>query len=118
MESRWFAGTLSRATWHDGCATPGERSRVILYLYETELWMHVEPASPEQTCLVVRRDGQMRRLDGLRSRLWTTAELLSGFARRGKLFLLPLMVVLLLGSVLLLLTEAFPVFAPFVYAVF
>ena len=60
----------------------------------------------------------MNRLDALRSRMGTVAELLALFACRGKVYLFPLVVVLLLGSVLLLLTEAFPVFAPFVYAVF
>ena len=57
-------------------------------------------------------------LDGLRLRLSTAAELLGLFARRGRFFLLPLVAVLLLGSVVLVLTELFPAFAPFVYAVF
>ena len=60
----------------------------------------------------------MNRLVGLRLRLSTAVELLRLFARRGRFFMLPLVIVLLLGSVLLVLTELVPAFAPFVYAVF
>ena len=61
---------------------------------------------------------RLTRLDALRLHLSTMGQLLGLFARRGRYFLLPLVGVLLLGSVLLVLTELFPAFAPFVYAVF
>ena len=55
---------------------------------------------------------------GVRLRLSTAWQLVVLFARRGRFFLLPLVVVLLGGSVLLVLSELFPAFAPFIYAVF
>ena len=61
---------------------------------------------------------RVKRRDALRLHLSTMGQLVALFARRGRYFLLPLVLVLLLGSVLLVLTELFPAFAPFVYAVF
>ena len=56
-------------------------------------------------------------LGGLRLRLSTAWQLVMLFARRGRFFLLPLVVVLLGGSILLVLSELFPAIAPFVYTV-
>jgi|GEM_PF-6383362 len=60
----------------------------------------------------------MTPLDSLRLRMSTAWQLVALFARKGRFFLLPLVAVLLMGSVLLVLTELFPAFAPFIYAVF
>lgn len=53
----------------------------------------------------------------LRIHIGTVVELLASSVRRGRFFLVPLLVVLLLASALLVLTELFPAFAPFVYAI-
>ncbi len=48
----------------------------------------------------------------------TVKDLISHFARRNRLVLVPLLIVLLLAAVLLVLTQGFSVVAPFVYALF
>lgn len=50
--------------------------------------------------------------------LRTLRELVTHFARRNQLVLIPLLVVLLLAAVLLVLTQGLSVVAPFVYALF
>lgn len=50
--------------------------------------------------------------------LVTLRELFGHFARRHRLLLLPLLVVLLLSAVLLALTQGLAYVAPFVYALF
>lgn len=50
--------------------------------------------------------------------LRTVKDLVGHFARRNRLVLLPLLVVLLLAAVLLVLTQGLSVVAPFVYALF
>ena len=50
-------------------------------------------------------------------RLSTACQLVLLFARRRRLFLLPLVLVLLGGSIVLVLSELFPAIAPFVYTV-
>lgn len=50
--------------------------------------------------------------------LQTLSELLRHFAARHRALLIPLVVVLLLASVLLLITSAFGLISPFVYALF
>ena len=52
------------------------------------------------------------------SRLATLSGLLAHFARREKLFLAPILVILLLATVLLLATGGLSYVAPFVYAIF
>lgn len=54
----------------------------------------------------------------LASRLATIGALLSHFARAGRWFLLPLLLVLLLAGVLLLVTSGLSYVAPFVYSIF
>lgn len=54
----------------------------------------------------------------LGSRLRTVGELLAHAARRQKLFLIPLLLVLLAGAVLLLLSGGLSYVAPFVYTLF
>lgn len=54
----------------------------------------------------------------LASRLSTIGALLSHFARAGRWFLLPLLLVLLLAGVLLLVTSGLSYVAPFVYSIF
>ena len=57
----------------------------------------------------------MRRLLG---RLRTVGGILRHFARGGRWFLLPLLLVLLLAGVLLLVTGGLSYVAPFVYSIF
>ena len=54
----------------------------------------------------------------LAHRLRTLSELLGHFVRRGKWFLIPLVVMLLLAGVLLFVTGGLSYVAPFVYAIF
>lgn len=54
---------------------------------------------------------------GLDLRVSTAIELVRLFVRRGRYALVPLVLILLLGSILLVLSELFPAFAPFVYTV-
>lgn len=51
-------------------------------------------------------------------RLRTSLQLLGYFAQRQRFFLLPLVIVLLLGGVLLVLTGGLSYVAPFVYTLF
>ncbi|MFT3711718.1 MAG: DUF5989 family protein [Archangium sp.] len=48
----------------------------------------------------------------------TLRELVAHFAKRNRLVLIPLLVVLLLAAILLVLTNGLSVVAPFVYALF
>ncbi len=57
-------------------------------------------------------------LRALRSRVHTVAQLLGYFSKSQRYFLIPLLLVLLLGSVLLALTEGIGFIAPFVYTLF
>ena len=50
--------------------------------------------------------------------LSTCWELLTLFTTRGRYFLIPLLLILLLTAVLLVLSEMVPVLAPFVYTIF
>ena len=50
--------------------------------------------------------------------LRTIRELVAHFAKRNRLVLIPLLVVLLLAAILLVLTNGLSVVAPFVYALF
>ncbi|MBK9035764.1 MAG: hypothetical protein IPL61_31695 [Myxococcales bacterium] len=59
--------------------------------------------------------GLLRRLG---SRLATVARILAHFAGRGRWFLLPVVIVLLLAGVLLLVTSGLSYVAPFVYSIF
>ncbi len=52
------------------------------------------------------------------SRLRTVADLLRHFARRQRLFLLPIIILLLLAGVLLFATTGLGYIAPFVYTLF
>ncbi|MEM6955831.1 MAG: DUF5989 family protein [Myxococcota bacterium] len=52
------------------------------------------------------------------SRLTTLRQLVAHFLRRGRFFLLPLLLVLLLAGALLLLTGGLSYVAPFVYTLF
>ena len=54
---------------------------------------------------------------GLGLRVSTAIELVRLFVHRGRYALVPLVLILLLGSILLVLSELFPAFAPFVYTV-
>jgi hypothetical protein len=54
----------------------------------------------------------------LGSRARTVSALFAHFFNRGKFFLLPLMVILLLASVLLIATGGLSFVAPFLYAIF
>ena len=54
----------------------------------------------------------------LANRLRTIGRLLRHFVSRGRWFLLPLLVVLLLAGVLLLVTGGLSYVAPFVYSIF
>jgi len=59
-----------------------------------------------------------RHFRALRAKVRTLHELLRHFAHRERLFLLPLLLVLLLGGALLLLTSGLGYVAPFVYSLF
>ena len=52
------------------------------------------------------------------SRFATVRALFAHFARRGRFVLVPMLVVLVLGSLLLLATEGVGLIAPFVYSLF
>jgi hypothetical protein len=54
----------------------------------------------------------------LRSRATTLRALIAHLARRGRFVLIPLLIVLLLGSVLLVATQGLGYVAPFVYSLF
>lgn len=54
----------------------------------------------------------------LRDRLITIGQLLRYFGKSQRYFLIPLLIVLLLGSLLLVLTEGIGFIAPFVYTLF
>jgi hypothetical protein len=54
----------------------------------------------------------------IRAKTRTLSELLRHFAKRERLFLMPLLLVLLVGGVLLLLTSGLGYVAPFVYSIF
>jgi hypothetical protein len=60
----------------------------------------------------------MTLLERVRLRMSTAGQLLQLFWRSGRFFLVPLVVILLVGSALLVLSELFGALAPFVYAVF
>jgi hypothetical protein len=57
-------------------------------------------------------------LRALASRLHTVRALLAHFADSGRYVLVPLLLVLILGSLLLLATEGLGLVAPFVYSLF
>ena len=60
-------------------------------------------------------------MNGLRrwlSRLTTLRALFAHFAARGRFVLVPMLIVLVLGSLLLLATEGVGLIAPFVYSLF
>ena len=61
------------------------------------------------------RPGILQRLG---RRLRTLGRLLAHFARRQKLVLLPLLIVLLLAGILLMLTGGLSYVAPFIYSIF
>lgn len=54
----------------------------------------------------------------LRSRATTLRALIAHLARRGRFVLIPLLIVLLLGSILLVATQGLGYVAPFVYSLF
>jgi hypothetical protein len=54
----------------------------------------------------------------LRSRATTLRALLAHLVRRGRFVLIPLLIVLLLGSILLVATQGLGYVAPFVYSLF
>lgn len=54
----------------------------------------------------------------LLARLKTVGSLIAHFSRRERLFLAPLLIVLLIASILLLLTGGLSYVAPFVYTLF
>lgn len=54
----------------------------------------------------------------LRSRATTLRALLAHLVRRGRFVLIPMLIVLLLGSVLLIATQGLGYVAPFVYSLF
>lgn len=54
----------------------------------------------------------------LRNRLTTLRALLAHLIRRGRFVLIPLLIVLLLGSLLLVATQGLGYVAPFVYSLF
>ncbi|HEY0193258.1 MAG TPA: DUF5989 family protein [Kofleriaceae bacterium] len=54
----------------------------------------------------------------LLGRLRTIGQILRHFARRGRWFLLPLLIVLLLAGALLIVTGGLSYVAPFVYSIF
>ncbi len=60
----------------------------------------------------------MRPLRRLGSRLITIGHLFRHFVQRGRWFLLPLLLVLLIAGVLLLITSGLSYVAPFVYSIF
>jgi hypothetical protein len=54
----------------------------------------------------------------LRNRLTTLRALLAHLVRRGRFVLIPMLIVLLLGSLLLVATQGLGYVAPFVYSLF
>ena len=59
-----------------------------------------------------------QRFQRLRIFLSTCKEIVMVFAHRGRFFLIPLVLVLLVGSIFLIVVDMIPMFSPFVYALF
>ena len=58
------------------------------------------------------------RFQRMRIFLSTCTEIVMVFAHRGRFFLIPLVIVLLMGSIFLIAVDMIPMFSPFVYALF